>query len=155
RLPLRPVQLQLIDGPNDVLDQVHGHYLAVSTTVLYGGYNQVEAHRRAVEFLRSCRPVARTTTFFIYDFTRQGDRTGRSEPFGAIWSQAWFPSWSPPRRPSPQSPASRPGICLLDLGSTVEASGSPRGFSVDKAPRLRRPPPFGGRAAQPQFPAGL
>jgi hypothetical protein len=80
RLPVRAVQLQLIDGPNDVLAQVRGHYLAVSTTVLYGGYNQVEAHRHAVEFLRSCRPVARTTTFFIYDFTHEGEAAARSEP---------------------------------------------------------------------------
>ena len=31
-------------------------------------------------FLRSCRPVARTTTFFIYDFTHEGAATASNEP---------------------------------------------------------------------------
>lgn len=70
QLPLRLVQLntQPIAGPADVLRRVHGHFLAVSTTVLYGSFN-TEDHRRAAEFLRTCRPVDRTTTFIIFDFT--------------------------------------------------------------------------------------
>ena len=41
-------------------------YLAVSTTLLYG----YGSHCPAAGYLRSCRPVARTTTFLIFDFTR-------------------------------------------------------------------------------------
>src|SRR5262249_39821192 len=94
RLPMRAVQLQLLplEGPEGVLAEgdghylagetaaLDGHYLAVSTTLLYGGYARLEAHRHAVAFLRSCRPVARTTTFFIYDFTHEGAATARKEP---------------------------------------------------------------------------
>jgi hypothetical protein len=60
--------LPLTDG-TEVLAWERGHWLAVSTTVLYG-YPITDAHRRATEFLRSCRPAARTTTFLVYDFTR-------------------------------------------------------------------------------------
>jgi hypothetical protein len=82
RLPVRAVQLQLLplEGPDDVLAEVDGRYLAVSTTLLYGGYAKLEAHRHAVAFLRSCQPVARTTTFFIYDFTHEGAATAWNEP---------------------------------------------------------------------------
>jgi hypothetical protein len=54
----------------DVREQVRGHRLAVSTTLLYGSSPcNTDEYRQATEFLRGCRPVARTSTFFIYDFT--------------------------------------------------------------------------------------
>jgi hypothetical protein len=68
--PLRhlPLHVLPIETPDDVRPYVHGHYLAVSTTLLYGN-TLTEAHQRAMAFLRARRPVARTRTFFIYDFT--------------------------------------------------------------------------------------
>jgi hypothetical protein len=72
RLPFRLVPLHAlpIQGPEDVLAQVRGHYLAVSTTLLYG-VTMTEGHHQAKAFLLARRPVARTTTFFIYDFTQE------------------------------------------------------------------------------------
>jgi len=72
RLPLRLVRLHAlpIKGPEDVLTQVRGHYLAVGTTLLYG-VPMTEAHTHARKFLLAQQPVARTTTFFIYDFRRE------------------------------------------------------------------------------------
>jgi hypothetical protein len=75
RLPLRQVGLQALPagGPDDVRGAVRGHYLAVSTTLLYGMPCDTEPYRRASAFLRGCRPVARTRTFLIYDFRRDGE----------------------------------------------------------------------------------
>lgn len=77
RLPGRQVKLHSlpIENCGDVLARVHGHFLAASTTLLYGGYargDDGKAMRIAAEFLRKQKPVARTTTFLIYDFTRAG-----------------------------------------------------------------------------------
>src|SRR5262249_51228246 len=68
--PLRhlPLHVLPIETPDDVRTYVRGHYLAVSTTLLYGT-TMTEAHQQAMAFLRSRQPVARTRTFFIYDFT--------------------------------------------------------------------------------------
>ncbi len=63
RLPIRDTA--------DVRARVRGRYLAVSTTLLYGVVSNSEAARCALAFLRTQQPVARTTTFFIYDFTHQ------------------------------------------------------------------------------------
>jgi hypothetical protein len=73
RLPVRllPLHILPIRRPEDVLAHVRGRYLAVSTTVLYGGLLDGEAQRQAVAFLRARQPVARTTTFLIYDFTSE------------------------------------------------------------------------------------
>ena len=75
RLPIRHLKLHTlqIDRPEEVLAQVQGHYLAVGTTLLYGSYgrgDEGKSMRNAAAFLRSCKPVARTPTFFIYGFTR-------------------------------------------------------------------------------------
>jgi hypothetical protein len=69
RPPFRLVGLHAlpIQGPQDVRAQVCGPYLAVSTTLLYGAATNLESHQRAAAFLRSLRPVDRTTTFLIYD----------------------------------------------------------------------------------------
>ena len=67
RRPVRPLPLDRpeVRGPADVAARAQGHFLAVSTTALYG----YASNSPACVFLRSLRPVARTSTFFIYDFT--------------------------------------------------------------------------------------
>jgi hypothetical protein len=81
-LPLTEVPLHAlpIRRPQDVLTRVRGHYLAVSTTLLYGPYTTTDAHRLSAAFLRGCRPADRTRTFLIYDFTGApaADPPGRS-----------------------------------------------------------------------------
>ena len=57
----------------DVLTKVRGQYLAASTTLLLGSPMALEGHRQARALLLSRRPIARTTTFFIYDFTHEAD----------------------------------------------------------------------------------
>ncbi len=73
-LPIRnlPLQALPIGGPEDVVAQVRGRYLAVSTTLLYGAYVP-EARRQYFAFLRTRQPAARTTTFLIYDFTQEAE----------------------------------------------------------------------------------
>ena len=65
-------------GPDDFIARFRGRYLAVGTTNLYGGYfieNPKRGHGlekstlTAIRYLRTRQPVARTTTFLIYDFT--------------------------------------------------------------------------------------
>jgi hypothetical protein len=70
RLPVRSVDLRRLPGatPAEVGERLRGRYLAVSTTRLYGNGSRCPA----AAYLRSCRPVARTTTFLIFDFTRGG-----------------------------------------------------------------------------------
>jgi hypothetical protein len=73
RLPVRELPLHAlppIAGPEDLAARVQGRYLAVGTTELYGAY-QSEERRRRLAFLRARPPVARTTTFLIYDFPRE------------------------------------------------------------------------------------
>jgi hypothetical protein len=68
RLPLCRVDLQRLPGgsPVAIRERLRGRYLAVSTTLLYG----YASHSPVATYLRSCRPAARTTTFLIFDFTR-------------------------------------------------------------------------------------
>jgi hypothetical protein len=78
RLPMRNL---LVHGlrlrrPADLLREVRGHYLAVSTTFLYGRVCDTPAHDQASLFLLSRRPAARTATFLIYDFTQEKDDPG-------------------------------------------------------------------------------
>lgn len=72
RLPVREVPLHAlpIQVPEDVVSRVKGHYLAVSMSLLYY-VTSTEAHRHARAFLLTRKPVARTTTFFIYDFRNE------------------------------------------------------------------------------------
>jgi hypothetical protein len=77
-LPMRLLKLHTlpIDTPDDVLAQVRGHYLAAGTTLLYGSYGRGEegtSMRNAAAFLRSRTPMARTSTFLIYDFTEPAE----------------------------------------------------------------------------------
>ncbi len=80
-----PLHTLPVRGPEDVLARVHGHYLAVSTTLLYGGYGPASKngpvendHRRAATFLRACRPVDRTPTFLIFDFRGEQPQGARA-----------------------------------------------------------------------------
>jgi hypothetical protein len=74
RLPLRhlPLHILPISSPQDVRMHARGSLLAVSTTLLYGVAN-TRAHQVASAYLRTCQPVARTMTFFIYDFSTDRD----------------------------------------------------------------------------------
>jgi hypothetical protein len=53
---------------SDVRDRVSGRLLAVGTSVLYG-HGLTQSHRQAAAYLRTCRPIGRTNTFLIFDFT--------------------------------------------------------------------------------------
>jgi hypothetical protein len=71
QLPLRELPLHVlpITAPADVVPLARGRLVAVSTTNLYGAANiDVQAHQHAAAFFRAHHPVARTTTFLIYDF---------------------------------------------------------------------------------------
>ncbi len=63
-----PFHQMALDGPAAGVEQVRGHYLAVSTTMLHGNALS-PSHVAMAGFLRARRPVGRTTTFVIYDFT--------------------------------------------------------------------------------------
>jgi len=67
-LPLRELSWNALaaHGPERLRDCLRGRIFAASTTMLYGSNSSEPAAR----FLRSCRPVARTSTFLIYDFAR-------------------------------------------------------------------------------------
>jgi hypothetical protein len=71
---MRPLHLDAlpIRGPADLADRVRGHFLAVSTTTVYG----YAIDSPAAMILRSLRPVDRTSTFLIYDFTGAGAPPG-------------------------------------------------------------------------------
>ncbi|HVW37847.1 MAG TPA: hypothetical protein VHB99_11100 [Pirellulales bacterium] len=73
--PLRflPLQQLPMSRPEDVLAYAQGDYFAVGATLLYGTTTCQEPHRKAVEFFRRLQPVARTTTFLIFDL-RGGDK---------------------------------------------------------------------------------
>jgi len=67
--PLHDVPLHAleINEPQDVVGYLQARYFAVSTTMLYGQATTLAAHRNAAAFLRACQPVARTTTFLIFE----------------------------------------------------------------------------------------
>jgi hypothetical protein len=65
-------------GPDDFIARFRGRYLAVGTSNLYGsifienpkkGQRLEKSALIAIRYLRTKQPVARTTTFLIYDFT--------------------------------------------------------------------------------------
>jgi hypothetical protein len=90
QLPMRelPFHLLVLDSPADAQARVRGHYLAVSTTILYGSVSTTLAPGsplarscgHTLALLRSRRPVDRTATFLIYDFTEHGGHTSRTTP---------------------------------------------------------------------------
>jgi hypothetical protein len=74
--PLTPIDLAALP-PEAAEERLQGRYLAVSTTLLYGGPGQSAIGER----LRGMQPVGRTTTFVIYDFTRS-EAVARSDGGG-------------------------------------------------------------------------
>jgi hypothetical protein len=82
-LPLREVQLHNLGlmRPEDVLIQVRGRYLAVSTTLLYGNC-MTPSQAQAMAFLLQHQPVDRTQTFLIFDLRAgpQAQRIGAVTP---------------------------------------------------------------------------
>jgi hypothetical protein len=88
QLPMRELPLHALAMTNaqEAAAQLHGRRVAVSTTLLYGMPCPVpsEPQQVASAYLRGCRPVGRTTTYLIYDFTEPenantapGDEPGR------------------------------------------------------------------------------
>jgi hypothetical protein len=77
-LPMRKMPLHVLPltSRSDVRAQLQGHYLAAGITLLYG-VEMTDAQRQAVAYLRERRPIDRTATFFIYDFTQDRDGTGQ------------------------------------------------------------------------------
>jgi len=78
RLPahvLDVAQVQQARTEEDVRKLVRGHYVSAGTSLLYGSYGcespERNGYRTLTDFLRSQRPVDRTTTFLIYDFRRE------------------------------------------------------------------------------------
>jgi hypothetical protein len=60
----------------DVRERVSGRLLAVGTSILYG-HGLTESHRRAAAYLRTCRPIDRTSTFLIFDFKSHSPELAR------------------------------------------------------------------------------
>jgi hypothetical protein len=69
RRPLHVVPFHIlpIERPNQIRARLHGPLLAVSLTFLYGSSSEEDPQRNLRAFLQTCRPVARTMTFIIYD----------------------------------------------------------------------------------------
>jgi hypothetical protein len=72
QLPLRLRMLHTLPSmePTKILETLHGRYLAVGTTLRHGLPVDSEGFHKVNEILEQRQPVARTTTFLIYDFTR-------------------------------------------------------------------------------------
>jgi hypothetical protein len=64
-----PLHLLRVNNEEDLRATVGSNYLAVGTTLLYSNPGMTPSMERALEILKTKQPVARTMTFFIYDFT--------------------------------------------------------------------------------------
>jgi hypothetical protein len=64
--PFRELPLHRLSG--DPAGFTRGKLVAVSVTLLHGTYTHDEPAQSAASFFRTQNPVARTSTFFIYDF---------------------------------------------------------------------------------------
>jgi hypothetical protein len=73
KAPFHPILMRNLglQGPDDVITRFRGRYLAVSTNYIFGScrITNEKTVSVAVQYLRTLRPFARTTTFLIYDFT--------------------------------------------------------------------------------------
>jgi hypothetical protein len=69
--PLRVVPLHTlpVTRPEEVLAELRGQRLAVSTTLLHGSGIDSEGFRQAIAVLRGRQPIDRTRTYLIYDFS--------------------------------------------------------------------------------------
>lgn len=65
-LPVRPMNAAKMSA-GELMQSVQGRYLAVGTSWLYGSY--APRYSEAAPLLRGLRPVGRTQTFLIFDFT--------------------------------------------------------------------------------------
>jgi hypothetical protein len=65
-MSVRPVQAAKMSA-SELMQMVQGRYLAVGASWLYGSYAPGDSD--VAPLLRSLRPVTRTQTFLIYDFT--------------------------------------------------------------------------------------
>lgn len=85
RMAVEPLMLHTLEltRPEDVRSALQGRYLAISTTMLYGMVIDTPGIRQAQAFLRQCRPVARTSTFLIFDFTEEHQDPRVIDPSGA------------------------------------------------------------------------
>jgi hypothetical protein len=68
---VRTFEYMKLHGPAEVSAALRGHYVAASTTLLYGSAFEYPECRAIITYLRVCRPMAKTQTFFIYDFTEK------------------------------------------------------------------------------------
>lgn len=57
-----------LNSPEDAEKELRGSYFAVGATILHGNPDVNPAWKHTLELLKSRTPVARTLTFFIYDF---------------------------------------------------------------------------------------
>lgn len=80
--PLRhtPLHILPITAPDELPLCLPGKYLAVSTTLAFGTRMDIPAQDHAVAYLRSRRPVARTSTFLIYDLSDKPVARSSSRP---------------------------------------------------------------------------
>ncbi len=62
-----------LQSEEDVKARVGGSYLAVATSILHNNPELTPSTKTVLEVLRKKEPIARTTTFFIYDFTEPRD----------------------------------------------------------------------------------
>ena len=70
KLPIRILPYSEFTEANvNIASRMKGRYLAVSANLLYGAPYQ-ETFRDTVKRLRQLEPASRTSTFFIYDFTK-------------------------------------------------------------------------------------
>jgi hypothetical protein len=99
-LPMREIQFHtlVLQAPEDMLTLVRGHYLAVSTTLLYGSVKStlrsnaaaVHTYDQVSVVLSNRHPVDRTATFLIYDFTKLAEIGTRKEEAGTEGRQDSF-----------------------------------------------------------------
>jgi hypothetical protein len=66
---LAPLHLLDVKSEDDLRALVGGNYLAVGTTLLYSNPSFSPSAEHVLSILKTKQPVARTMTFFIYDFT--------------------------------------------------------------------------------------
>jgi hypothetical protein len=70
--PFQTVELHNLNphDPETIAKALHGRRIAVSMTLVYGAYGTkpTESIQEVGAYLRTCKPIARTRTFLIYDF---------------------------------------------------------------------------------------
>jgi len=72
-----PIHALPIRDQNQLCAHLHGRYLAVGTTVLFGSYCNNPSQKELLDSLRKRRPLARAGTFLIFDL--QPELAARNE----------------------------------------------------------------------------